>query len=97
MDNPDLQQPQEMGYSKQRDSILRHGVQAGTDDPCPTDVADRLWRHKGPMLFTSQCCIVGLSGRTLALMPCRILSSARTSTVSKGTERLWRMFTTVPL
>lgn len=33
----------------------------------------------------------------LALIPCRMRSSAKTSTVSKGTERLCRMFTSVPL
>lgn len=33
----------------------------------------------------------------VTLMPCRMRSSANTSTVSKGTERLCRMLTKVPL
>lgn len=46
-------------------------------------------------------CIAETKGKgnkqILAFIPCRMRSSAKTSTVSKGTERLCRMFTSVPL
>lgn len=40
---------------------------------------------------------LGVFVRSLTFIPCRMRSSASTSTVSKGTDKLCRMFTRVPL